>query len=38
LLDVLKRVHYETALRLRSFAGRVFRYGFATLRPSGTRP
>ncbi|MDP5277447.1 integrase arm-type DNA-binding domain-containing protein [Sphingomonas sp. DG1-23] len=36
LLDVLKRVerrgHYETALRLRAFAGRVFRYGFATLR------
>ncbi len=36
LLDVLKRVerrgHHETALRLRSFAGRVFRYGFATLR------
>lgn len=36
LLDVLKKVerrgHHETALRLRSFAGRVFRYGFATLR------
>lgn len=36
LIDVLKRVerrgHHETALRLRSFAGRVFRYGFATLR------
>jgi len=36
LLDVLKRVerrgHHETALRLRSFAGRDFRYGFATLR------
>ena len=36
LLDVLKRVerrgHHETALRLRSFTGRVFRYGFATLR------
>ena len=36
LLDVLKRVerrgHHETAVRLRSFAGRVFRYGFATLR------
>ncbi len=36
LLDVLKRVerrgHHETALRLRAFAGRVFRYGFATLR------
>ncbi len=36
LLDVLKRVerrgHHETALRLRSFAGRAFRYGFATLR------
>ena len=36
LLDVLKRVerrgHHETALRLRSFASRVFRYGFATLR------
>lgn len=36
LLDVLKRVkrrgHHEAALRLRSFAGRVFRYGFATLR------
>lgn len=36
LLDVLKRVerrgHHETALRLRSFAGRVFSYGFATLR------
>ena len=36
MLDVLKRVerrgHYETAIRLRSFAGRVFRYAFATLR------
>lgn len=36
LLDTLRRVerrgHHETALRLRSFAGRVFRYGFATLR------
>ena len=36
LLDALKRIerrgHHETALRLRSFAGRVFRYGFATLR------
>ncbi|WP_316251206.1 site-specific integrase [Sphingomonas sp. JC676] len=36
LLDALKRVerrgYYETALRLRAFAGRVFRYGFATLR------
>lgn len=36
LLDVLKRVerrgHHETAVRLRAFAGRVFRYGFATLR------
>jgi len=36
LLDTLKRVerkgHHETAVRLRSFAGRVFRYGFATLR------
>ncbi|WP_213979080.1 hypothetical protein [Sphingomonas sp. dw_22] len=36
LLDVLKRVerrgHHETALRLWAFAGRVFRYGFATLR------
>jgi len=36
LLDTLKRVerrgHHETALRLRAFAGRVFRYGFATLR------
>lgn len=36
LLDLLKRVerrgHHETALRLRAFAGRVFRYGFATLR------
>lgn len=36
LLNVLKRVerrgHHETAVRLRSFAGRVFRYGFATLR------
>jgi integrase len=36
LLAVLKRVerrgHHETAVRLRSFAGRVFRYGFATLR------
>ncbi len=36
LLDVLKRVerrgHHETAVRLRSFAGRDFRYGFATLR------
>jgi len=36
LLDALKRVerrgHHETAIRLRSFASRVFRYGFATLR------
>lgn len=36
LLAVLKKVerrgHHETALRLRSFAGRIFRYGFATLR------
>jgi integrase len=36
LLEVLKRVerrgHHETAVRLRAFAGRVFRYGFATLR------
>lgn len=36
LLDVLKRIerrgHHETALRLRLFASRVFRYGFATLR------
>ncbi|RSY78535.1 DUF4102 domain-containing protein [Sphingomonas koreensis] len=36
LLDVLKRIerrgHHETAIRLRAFAGRVFRYGFATLR------
>jgi integrase len=36
LLDALKRVerrgHHETAQRLRAFAGRVFRYGFATLR------
>jgi len=36
LLDVLKLVerrgHHETAVRLRAFAGRVFRYGFATLR------
>jgi len=36
LLDVLKRVerrgHHETAVRLRAFAGRIFRYGFATLR------
>jgi integrase len=36
LLDALKRIerrgHHETANRLRSFAGRVFRYGFATLR------
>lgn len=36
LLDVLKRVerrgHHETAIRLRAFAGRIFRYGFATLR------
>lgn len=36
LLDTLKRVerrgHHETAVRLRAFAGRVFRYGFATLR------
>lgn len=36
LLAALKRIerrgHYETALRLRSFAGRVFRYAFATLR------
>jgi hypothetical protein len=36
LLDALKRIerrgHRETANRLRSFAGRVFRYGFATLR------
>jgi len=36
LLAALKRVekrgHHETAQRLRAFAGRVFRYGFATLR------
>jgi len=36
LLDALKRIerrgHHETANRLRSFAGRVFRYGFTTLR------
>lgn len=36
LLDALKRIerrgHHETARRLQSFAGRVFRYGFATLR------
>lgn len=36
LLAVLKRIkrrgNHETAVRLRSFAGRVFRYGFATLR------
>lgn len=36
LLHVLKRVerrgHYDTAKRLRAFSGRVFRYGFATLR------
>ncbi|WP_443029316.1 phage integrase central domain-containing protein [Sphingomonas sp. TDK1] len=36
LLDVLKRAerrgHHETAVRLRAFAGRVFGYGFATLR------
>jgi len=36
LLDTLRRVerrgHHETAMRLRAFAGRVFRYGFATLR------
>jgi integrase len=36
LLDALKRIErrgqHETALRLRSFAGCVFRYGFATLR------
>ena len=36
LLEALKRVerrgHFETAQRLRAFAGRVFRYGFATLR------
>ncbi|MDV3459210.1 integrase arm-type DNA-binding domain-containing protein [Sphingomonas sp. HF-S4] len=36
LLDVLKRAewrgHHETAIRLRVFAGRIFRYGFATLR------
>ena len=36
LLDALKRIerrgHHETANKLRSFAGRVFRYGFATLR------
>lgn len=36
LLDTLKRIerrgHHETASRLRSFSGRVFRYGFATLR------
>lgn len=36
LLDALKRVerrgHHETAQRLRAFAGRVFRYAFATLR------
>lgn len=36
LLEALKKVegrgHYETALHLRSFASRVFRYGVATLR------
>lgn len=36
LLGALRKVeargHYETALRLRSFASRVFRYGVATLR------
>lgn len=36
LLDALKRVerrgHHETAQRMRSFAGRVFRYAIATLR------
>jgi len=36
LLDALKRVerrgHHESAMLLRAFAGRVFRYGFATLR------
>lgn len=36
LLDTLKRIerrgHYETAIRLRAFAGRIFLYGFATLR------
>ena len=36
LLGALKKVeargHYETALRLRSFASRVFRFGVATLR------
>lgn len=36
LLEALKRVesrgHHETAQRLRAFAGRVFRYAFATLR------
>ncbi|MGC6399048.1 tyrosine-type recombinase/integrase [Sphingomonas sp. FW199] len=36
LLDNLKRIerrgHHETAGRLRAFAGRVFRYAFATLR------
>lgn len=29
---VEKRGHYETALRLRSFVGRVFRYAMATVR------
>lgn len=36
LLAALRKIerqgHHETAQRLRAFAGRVFRYGFATLR------
>lgn len=32
LQKVEQRAHFETALRLRSFAGRVFRYACATLR------
>ncbi|WP_408636648.1 phage integrase central domain-containing protein [Novosphingobium aquimarinum] len=31
----LERGHHETAIRLRSFASRVLRYGFATLRTDG---
>ncbi|QJU57003.1 tyrosine-type recombinase/integrase [Sphingomonas sp. AP4-R1] len=32
LRKIERRGHHETAQRLRAFAGRVFRYGFATLR------
>lgn len=37
LQKVERRGHYETAIRLRSFAGRVFRYACATLRAERDR-